>query len=129
MWIIENQLGRRNINNIIRNDLLGRWYNETKNVWGTNQFAANSLNRIPQNEGSSENADIIADQKVRMWATWAKHRQKLRQNGEIFTAFLSLYIYMYTYVYTFLIILGVYMCIQKFISLVLYTYVYEGSYE
>ncbi len=60
MWIIENQLGRRNINNIIRNDLLGRWYNEDKRSRGNpNGFA--QINQFRKNcgIGDTEPADII----------------------------------------------------------------------
>jgi hypothetical protein len=37
-WIIDNQLARRNINSITRDNLIGRRYKVEKKVWGTNRY-------------------------------------------------------------------------------------------
>lgn len=57
MWIIDNQLARRNINLETRSFLLGTRYSEEKKVWGTNRYT----NKSAQNE-HSKTANKIAEQ-------------------------------------------------------------------
>lgn len=62
MWIIDNQLARRNINGETRNYLLGTRYSEEKKAIGENQYTNNSLNRGDHDEHPKKTANKIAEQ-------------------------------------------------------------------
>jgi hypothetical protein len=62
MWIIDNQLARRNINGMTRKNLLGRRYSEEKKALGENQYTLNSLNRVEGNLPLKSTAEKIGKQ-------------------------------------------------------------------
>lgn len=58
MWIIDNQLARRNINGETWNYLLGTRYSEEKKAWGANRYTIKS----PHSEDSKKTTHKIAEQ-------------------------------------------------------------------
>jgi len=61
MWIVDNQIQRRNINKRTRKFLIGIRYTEEKKTVGENQYTSNSLNRVGSNFPPST-AKKIGDQ-------------------------------------------------------------------
>lgn len=81
-WIIDNQLARRNINAITRNDLIGRRYSVEKNI---SAGRPKGSKECPQNEDIKRTGHKIADQLNIGHAT-VERAEKLSKAIDIITA-------------------------------------------
>jgi hypothetical protein len=88
MWIIDNQLARRNINDVTKTDLIGRRYNEEKKAVGENQYTMNSVkwsgnSYHPKTAGKIANQVNVSEKTVRNAAEFAKAIDKITVNTGI----------------------------------------------